>query len=234
MELRSNVGYARRRVTVATDSPYWNPKTETLDRERIEALQLAKLRRQCEWAARAQPVVSAALRGGALRPRPAQHARRPAADPAPDPRRLDGLAGGESALRRDPGRSAARARSASTRPPAPPGRGPLRALDSRKDWAWIAEMWCYGIWGCGDPAVRHGLHRVRLRVVHRLLGPALRDGEDRSAERARRRPDDRGACAPDHRLRRHRSSRPPRPTRSAWPRRPSASASTCAARRSAG
>jgi phenylacetate-CoA ligase len=29
------------------------------------------------------------------------------------------------------------------------GRGPLRALDSRKDWAWIADMWCYGIWGCG-------------------------------------------------------------------------------------
>ncbi len=29
------------------------------------------------------------------------------------------------------------------------GRGPLRALDSRKDWAWIAEMWGYAIWGCG-------------------------------------------------------------------------------------
>ena len=29
------------------------------------------------------------------------------------------------------------------------GKGPLRALDSRKDWAWIAEMWAYGIWGCG-------------------------------------------------------------------------------------
>ena len=29
------------------------------------------------------------------------------------------------------------------------GREPLRALDSRKDWAWIAEMWAYGIWGCG-------------------------------------------------------------------------------------
>ena len=29
------------------------------------------------------------------------------------------------------------------------GRMPLRALDSRKDWAWIAEMWAYGIWGCG-------------------------------------------------------------------------------------
>jgi phenylacetate-CoA ligase len=29
------------------------------------------------------------------------------------------------------------------------GRGPLRAIDSRKDWAWIAEMWAYAIWGCG-------------------------------------------------------------------------------------
>ena len=29
------------------------------------------------------------------------------------------------------------------------GRGPLRALDSRKDWAWIAEMWAYALWGCG-------------------------------------------------------------------------------------
>src|SRR5262249_5769957 len=55
MELRSNVGYARRGVTVATDSPYWNPKTETLDRDRLEVLQLAKLRRQCEWAAARSP-----------------------------------------------------------------------------------------------------------------------------------------------------------------------------------
>ena len=43
IQVRSNVGYARGRVTVATDSPYRNPKTETLDWERLEALQLAKL-----------------------------------------------------------------------------------------------------------------------------------------------------------------------------------------------
>src|SRR5579862_1821219 len=55
IELRSNVGYARRGVTVATDTRYWNPKTETLERERVEALQLAKLRRQCEWAAARSP-----------------------------------------------------------------------------------------------------------------------------------------------------------------------------------
>ena len=40
---------------MATESPYWNPKTETLEREQLEALQLAKLRRQCEWAAARSP-----------------------------------------------------------------------------------------------------------------------------------------------------------------------------------
>ncbi len=40
---------------VATDSPYWNPKTETLERERLDALRLAKLRYQCEWAAARSP-----------------------------------------------------------------------------------------------------------------------------------------------------------------------------------
>jgi phenylacetate-CoA ligase len=29
------------------------------------------------------------------------------------------------------------------------GSVPLRALDSAKDWEWIAEMWCYGFWGFG-------------------------------------------------------------------------------------
>ena len=30
---------------------YWNPKTETLGRDELNALQLHKLRRLCEWAA---------------------------------------------------------------------------------------------------------------------------------------------------------------------------------------
>jgi phenylacetate-CoA ligase len=29
------------------------------------------------------------------------------------------------------------------------GRMPLRALDTRKDWAWAAEMWSYAIWAAG-------------------------------------------------------------------------------------
>ena len=40
---------------MGTESPYWNPKTETLDREGIEALQLAKLQLQVEWAAARSP-----------------------------------------------------------------------------------------------------------------------------------------------------------------------------------
>jgi phenylacetate-CoA ligase len=133
---------------VATDSPYWNPKTETLDRGQIEALQLAKLRRQCEWAAARSP----------------WYRRRFAAEGF-DPARLSSL----DDLRRVP--VLTRDEWMASQEAAPPygeipviggeqairvhttsgttGRGPLRALDSRKDWAWIAEMWCYGIWGCG-------------------------------------------------------------------------------------
>jgi phenylacetate-CoA ligase len=133
---------------VATDSPYWNPKTETLDRARLEALQLAKLRRQCEWAAARSPWY-----------------RRQFAQARFDPAHLGSL----DDLRRIPvltrddwmasqeakppygdiptigGDGAIRVHTTS----GTTGRGPLRALDSRKDWAWIAEMWCYGIWGCG-------------------------------------------------------------------------------------
>jgi phenylacetate-CoA ligase len=29
------------------------------------------------------------------------------------------------------------------------GKSPIRVLDSMKDWEWIAEMWCYGLWGFG-------------------------------------------------------------------------------------
>jgi phenylacetate-CoA ligase len=129
-------------------SPYWNPKTETLARAGLEALQLAKLKRQLAWAAERSPWYRRTLRA-------------PGADSTEitqlsDLRRLPMLTreewmtsqfehppygelptiGGEGAIR-------VHTTSGTT------GKGPLRALDSRKDWAWIAEMWAYGIWGCG-------------------------------------------------------------------------------------
>ncbi len=133
---------------VARDSPYWNPKTETLARERLAELQLAKLRVQCEWAGARSP----------------WHRRRFAAEGF-DPSKLRSL----DDLRRVP--ILTRDEWMASQEVAPPygelptigtdgairvhttsgttGRGPLRALDSRKDWAWIAEMWAYAIWGCG-------------------------------------------------------------------------------------
>ena len=147
MEVRSNVGYPRRGVTV-TESPYWNPKTETLGRERLEALQLAKLRRHCEWAAARSAWYRRRFASEGFDPgqlRSLDDLRRVplltrddwmASQEAKPPFGEIPVVGGEGAIR-------VHTTSGTT------GRGPLRALDSRKDWAWIAEMWCYGIWGCG-------------------------------------------------------------------------------------
>lgn len=127
-------------------SPYWNPKAETLDRADLERLQLAKLRQVVGWAAQRSP-----------------HYRRTLADVS-----TDALSTGDD-LRRLPFLTRQQwMDSQSARPPygelpvAGPdrairlhttsgttGRQPLRALDSRKDWAWAAEMWCYGMWAAG-------------------------------------------------------------------------------------
>ncbi len=133
---------------MATESPYWNPKTETLDRKRIEALQLAKLRLQVEWAAARSPWYQRSLAAEGFDPaqlRTLDDLRR-----IPFLTRDDWMASQEEKppygeLPTIGGSGAIRIHTTS----GTTGRGPLRALDSRKDWAWIAEMWCYGIWGCG-------------------------------------------------------------------------------------
>jgi phenylacetate-CoA ligase len=133
---------------VAAASPYWNPKTETLARERLEALQLAKLRYQCEWAAARSRWYRRRFQEEGFEPgqlRSIADVRRMplltrddwmASQEAAPPYGEIPTIGGDGAIR-------VHTTSGTT------GRGPLRALDSRKDWAWIAEMWCYGIWGCG-------------------------------------------------------------------------------------
>ncbi len=133
---------------MASESPYWNPKTETLAREPLEALRLAKLRYQCEWAAARSPWYRRRFEQEGFEPS-ALHSiddlrRVPlltrdewmASQEAAPPYGEIPTIGGDGAIR-------VHTTSGTT------GRGPLRALDSRKDWAWIAEMWCYGIWGCG-------------------------------------------------------------------------------------
>ncbi|HEX8134048.1 MAG TPA: phenylacetate--CoA ligase family protein, partial [Actinomycetes bacterium] len=47
---------------------YWNPKTETLGREELAALQLEKLRRLCQWAAARSPFYQRAFREAGFQP----------------------------------------------------------------------------------------------------------------------------------------------------------------------
>jgi phenylacetate-CoA ligase len=133
---------------VASDGRYWNPKTETLPRDRLEALQLAKLRYLCEWAEARSPWYRAAFAAAGF-----SASRLQSLD---DLRRIPVLTRADwmDSQERNPpfGDVPAIGREGAIRvhtTSGTSGRMPLRALDSRKDWAWIAEMWAYGLWGCG-------------------------------------------------------------------------------------
>ncbi|MBV8989852.1 MAG: phenylacetate--CoA ligase family protein, partial [Solirubrobacterales bacterium] len=119
---------------MAGDSPYWNPKTETLPREQLAELQLAKLRAQCEWAAARSPWYRRRFAAEGFEPsalRSLDDLRRvpmltredwmTSQDAAPPYGELPAI-GADGAIR-------VHTTSGTT------GRGPLRAIDSRKDWA---------------------------------------------------------------------------------------------------
>src|SRR5205823_7269867 len=131
-----------------SDQPYWNPRHETMPREDLEALQVRKLRRLVEWADARVPWQSKRLREAGV--------TADQIDSLDDLRRIPFLTRDE------------RMKAQLEQPPfgpilsAPPERAvryhmtsgttgstPLRVLDSMKDWEWIAEMWCYGLWGFG-------------------------------------------------------------------------------------
>jgi phenylacetate-CoA ligase len=130
------------------ESPYWNPRHETMPRDEIDALQVRKLRNLIEWAAASVP----------------WHAKR-LGDAGVSPDTIGSL----DDLRRIPFMTRDEWMQGQVENPpyghvlaAPPdtairyhmtsgttGRTPIRVLDSMKDWEWIAEMWCYGLWGFG-------------------------------------------------------------------------------------
>lgn len=129
-------------------SPYWNPKNETLPREQLNALQLAKLQRMVDWAYNRSPFHRRRFDEAGLKPEQFKT--------LDDLRRIPMMTreewmesetahplfgdlpatGEENAIRYHLTSGTS-------------GRTPLRVLDSAKDWEWIAEMWCYGLWGFG-------------------------------------------------------------------------------------
>jgi phenylacetate-CoA ligase len=133
---------------VSTTSRFWNPKVETLERADLERLQLVKLQRLCAWAQGRSPWYRRSFDAAgfdAAQLRSLDDLRR-----LPLLTRADWMASQEEhppygELPTIGAGQAIRVHTTS----GTSGRMPLRALDSRKDWAWIAEMWAYGLWACG-------------------------------------------------------------------------------------
>jgi phenylacetate-CoA ligase len=129
-------------------SEYWNPKNETLPREELQALQLLKLRRMSEWAYTNAPFHRRKFDEVSFHPEQLKT--------LDDIRRIPFMTREEwmesifetpmfGDLTTTDHNHAIRYHLTS----GTSGRTPIRVLDSTKDWDWIAEMWCYGLWGFG-------------------------------------------------------------------------------------
>lgn len=135
-------------MTSIPRSPYWNPKNETLPKEQLRALQLAKLKLLVARAWNESPFHRRLYEHAGFRPeqlRTLDDLRR-----LPFMTREDWMnCQAEKPLFGDlitrPREDAIRYHLTS----GTSGRQPLRVLDSRKDWSWIGEMWCYGFWAFG-------------------------------------------------------------------------------------
>lgn len=130
------------------ETPYWNPRHETMPREELEALQLRKLVNLLTWASERVPWHAKRLADAGVSP----------GDIASldDLRRLPFMTREEwmdGQVEHPPfGPNLAAPQEAAIRyhmTSGTTGRTPIRVLDSMKDWEWIAEMWCYGLWGFG-------------------------------------------------------------------------------------
>jgi len=129
-------------------SEYWNPKNETMPREQLEQLQLLKLRRMCDWAAAHSPFHQRRFEEAGFQPEQLKT--------LDDLRRIPFMTREEwmesqlaypiyGDLLATEQTNAIRYHLTS----GTTGRTPIRVLDGMKDWEWIAEMWCYGLWGFG-------------------------------------------------------------------------------------
>ena len=129
-------------------SSFWNPRHETMPRERIEELQLRKLRALIDWTVRRVPwqaerLAAAGVTAASLTS--LDDLRR-----IPFFTREDWMQG---QIRTPPyGPILANDAELAVRyhlTSGTSGSTPIRVLDSMKDWEWIAEAWCYAFWGFG-------------------------------------------------------------------------------------
>jgi len=130
------------------NTPYWNPKNETMDRETLKALQLHKLKTLCHWADAESDFHGRKFNDAGFQPDQLKS--------LDDLRRIPLMTRAEwmecQAEKPLFGDLVTASRDEAIRyhlTSGTSGRQPLRVLDSMKDWEWIAEMWCYGFWAFG-------------------------------------------------------------------------------------
>ena len=133
---------------MTTESPYWNPRHETMPRDQLEALQVRKLKRLIEWASAQVPFHAKRLSDAGV--------TADSINSLDDLRRIPFMTRDEwmqGQIEHPPyGPILAAPEDAAIRyhlTSGTTGKTPIRVLDSMKDWEWIAEMWCYGFWGFG-------------------------------------------------------------------------------------
>mgnify|MGYP002713183956 CR=1 FL=1 len=129
-------------------TPYWNPRHETMSREELTELQLHKFRQQLAWAIEKVPFHRDRLAAANVSPetiRTMDDLRR-----IPFMTRDDWMNDQEKFppygpyLAVPPEKAIRYHMTSGTT-----GRMPIRVLDGIKDWEWITEAWCYGFWGFG-------------------------------------------------------------------------------------
>ncbi|HYN35983.1 MAG TPA: phenylacetate--CoA ligase family protein, partial [Actinomycetota bacterium] len=130
------------------ESPYWNPRHETMPRAELDALQVRKLKRLLEWTESQVPYQAKRLGNAGV--------TADSINSLDDLRRIPFTTREEwmqgqldsppyGPILAAPQEAAIRYHMTS----GTTGRTPIRVLDGAKDWEWIGEMWCYGFWGFG-------------------------------------------------------------------------------------
>src|SRR5437764_14308317 len=133
------------------ESPYWNPRHETMPRDQIEALQLRKLKNLVAWTQAQVPWHAARLKAAGVTADSIRSVK--------DLRRIPLMTRDEwmqaqlekppfGPLLAAPEETAIRYHLTS----GTTGRIPLQVLDSMKDWERSAEVWGDGVGGFGRRA----------------------------------------------------------------------------------
>ena len=129
-------------------SEFWNPINETLPKKDLEKLQLAKLKKTVRWAYDYSPFHRRKFSQANFHPD--QLESMADLERIPFTTKEEWLKEQErhpmfGEMLAHPMHTAVRYHTTS----GTTGRAPLRVLDSRRDWEWIAEMWAYGFYGFG-------------------------------------------------------------------------------------